>query len=161
MKLIGTGSFSKVYHEVGSKFVYIRSNDPVKECMANGWFPRSNLFPIVIEADKAGYDYKMKYYEKCSSLKSSLKPKELIKYQNLRNLFQYIYYNSLNCDYHNLYSAFKTIKNKSIRTALLGAIDALSNYGQDIGFEISPRNVAVSPSGNLILLDCFFMQHLL
>jgi hypothetical protein len=39
--------------------------------------------------------------------------------------------------------------------ALNEQIDGLMNYGADIRFEISPRNVAVK-NGKLILLDCFF-----
>jgi hypothetical protein len=37
------------------------------------------------------------------------------------------------------------------------AVEACANYGSDVMFEISPRNVAVH-NGNLILLDCFFIK---
>jgi len=47
---------------------------------------------------------------------------------------------------------------KTAKTALIDAVSALTNYGSDICFEISPRNIAVTKTGNLILLDCFFMR---
>lgn len=43
------------------------------------------------------------------------------------------------------------------RDHLLAAIDALYNYGDDVCFEISPRNVTAH-KGKLILLDCFLMK---
>lgn len=39
---------------------------------------------------------------------------------------------------------------------VLEALDACSNFGTGIGFEISPRNISVDDKGNLILADCFF-----
>lgn len=36
----------------------------------------------------------------------------------------------------------------------------MSNYDHRIGFEISPRNVAID-NGRLVLLDCFFSIDLL
>jgi hypothetical protein len=39
---------------------------------------------------------------------------------------------------------------------MLDALDACANYGNDVCFEISPRNVAVK-NGKLVLMDCFFM----
>ena len=44
------------------------------------------------------------------------------------------------------------------KEAILEAIDAMCNYGSDVSFEISPRNIAADKDGNLILLDCFFIK---
>lgn len=147
MELIGKGSFSKVYKS--GRNVYIKSKDHVKECMALGWFPNSHLFPKVSFSDKDGYDYKMRYYKKYNSLKNHLKPKEYEKYLLLRK------FNGVT-GYNELYQVFSKIKVRSLKEAMISSIDALSNYGADICFEISPRNVTISEAGNLVLLDCFF-----
>lgn len=150
MKLIGSGAFSKVYHEAESQYVYINSTDPVKECMAFGWFPKSKVFPKIQFSDDPKYRYKMRYYPRVRSLKSSLDTAEWGKYQALRCM-------------HNdtrslsLEDAFKTLPYRGLRNALIDAIDALANYGEDVCFEVSPRNVAAW-GGKLILLDTFFMQ---
>ena len=39
---------------------------------------------------------------------------------------------------------------------MIDALRACSNYGSDVGFEISPRNIFID-NGNLILADCFFI----
>ena len=44
LPLIGRGMFSTVYRK-NAKTVLIKSVDPVKECMAMGWFPSSRMFP--------------------------------------------------------------------------------------------------------------------
>lgn len=155
MKLIGSGSFSKVYRQGNDKYVHIRTNDNVKECMAMGWFPTSHNFPTIKESNKQGYDYMMRYYPKQSSLKNTLKPSEWAKYQELRKLWNDNRYAD---DYNDWYAAFKTIKNRTLRGHMIAALDSLANFGSDIGFEISPRNVAVSPAGNLVLRDVFFFH---
>ena len=43
------------------------------------------------------------------------------------------------------------------KEAICAHIQGLRDYGEDICFEISPRNVAVD-NGKLILLDCFFKR---
>lgn len=149
-KQIGKGSFSTVYRKGNSKNVYIKTNDYVKEAMCL-WFENSRLFPKIQHSDIEGFDYKMKYYPKHTSLKLSLKPKEYQKYLLLRD------FNGTQ-DFNILWDTFSTIKIKSLKKNLLDALSALSNYGFDIVFEISPRNVSVSPTGNLVLLDCFYIQ---
>ncbi len=149
LPLIGKGTFSKVYKE-SEHTVLIVSEDPVKEVMGLGWFPNSRLFPKLerLESDT----FRCKLYTKCKAPKKELKPKEYEKYLVLRKLFQ----SNWSQDYHTWYNAFKTIKIKSLREAMLGALEACTNLGSDIGFEISPRNIACH-NGNLVLLDCFFM----
>ena len=164
LPLIGRGMFSTVYRK-NAKTVLIRSIDPVKECMAMGWFPNSRMFPkttrvAILDDDQGTALYEQGYYPKVKSLKAALKPaewefyRELRKAQNNVNYFldDYKALDSLQSLISNLPSKYARKK-----VALLGAIDALTNYGPDIRFEISPRNVAVH-NGRLILLDCFFMK---
>jgi hypothetical protein len=153
MQLIGTGAFSKVYKK-DNKTVFIKSNCPVKECIALGWFPSSRLFPTIKCLDFQQYE--MKYYERVASLKKSLKPAHYAFYKELRS----IYTNARPCTnkYDNLdkwRNEFNKIKCSRKRAIMIEAIEACSNFGSDIAFEISPRNVTVS-NGNLILLDCFY-----
>ena len=164
LPLIGRGMFSTVYRK-NAKTVLIRSVDPVKECMAMGWFPSSRMFPkttrvALLDDDQGTALYEQRYYPKVKSLKAALKPAEWEFYQGLREMQGNI--NRLLDDYKaldSLQSLIKALPGKYARkkSALLGAIDALTNYGPDIRFEISPRNVAVH-NGSLILLDCFFMK---
>ena len=163
LPLIGRGMFSTVYRK-NAKTVLIKSVDPVKECMAMGWFPSSRMFPkttrvAILDDDQGTALYEQRYYPKAKSLKAALKPAEWEFYRELRELQSNI--NHFLDDYKaldSLQSLIKALPGKYARkkAALLGAIDALRNYGPDIRFEISPRNVAVH-NGNLILLDCFFM----
>lgn len=152
--LIGRGTFTKCYHEEGSESVYLVSCDPIKECMAHGWFPSSENFPK-IELLTEGV-YKMEYYPKTPALKKHLEADQWAIYQELRHLFlnsnlptnedEYFFY---------WHKQFDTITNEEARETLKEALDACGNYGTDICFEISPRNVAAK-EGKLILLDCFF-----
>ena len=163
LPLIGRGMFSTVYRK-NTKTVLIKSIDPVKECMAMGWFPSSRMFPkitrvAVMYDDQGTALYEQRYYPKVKSLKAALKPTEWEFYRALRGInifhcFGWDDYKTLD----SLQSLIKALPSKYARkkAALLGAIDALTNYGADIRFEISPRNVAVH-NGRLILLDCFFM----
>ena len=165
LPLIGRGAFSTVYRK-NAKTVLIKSVDPVKECMAMGWFPNSRMFPkttrvAILDDDQGTALYEQRYYPKAMSLKAALKPAEWEFYRELRgnvwmacNVFGNDPYKTLD----SLRSVISNLPSKYARkkTALLGAIDALTNYGADIRFEISPRNVAVH-NGRLILLDCFFM----
>ena len=163
LPLIGRGVFSTVYRK-NAKTVLIKSVDPVKECMAMGWFPNSRMFPkttrIAILDDGQGTAlYEQRYYPKVKSLKAALKPTEWEFYQELRKVQRMRVYP--NDDYRSLESLqllIKALPSKyaSKKEHLLGAVDALASYGPDIRFEISPRNVAAH-NGSLILLDCFFM----
>lgn len=154
LNILGKGLFTTAYLQKDNKTVILKSTDYIKECMSLGWFPNSMYFPKVERLDQG--IYKMKKYDKPKSLKNSLKPKQYEIYKELRNLSIGYIKNS----YNNLdewRKQFNTISNKTVKNALNDAIDACSNYGSDVCFEISPRNVAVSKTGNLILLDCFFI----
>ena len=56
-----------------------------------------------------------------------------------------------------VYEAFAAIEDEDLKEVMIEALEACGNYGSDVAFEISPRNVAVK-DGKLILLDCFFMK---
>lgn len=152
LKLIGKGAFTKAYLDTNNN-VILHSIDPIKECMAMGWFPDSPLFPE-IKTTGDNEVYIMKYYPRVSSLKQNLKPAQWLIYQQLRKLTCTRTKNRYDLSY-NWYIAFESLENKELAETMCKAIDACGNYGSDIDFEISPRNVATD-DGNLILLDCFF-----
>jgi hypothetical protein len=160
-KKIGAGSFSTVYRNGKSDKVLIVSTDPVKECMSLGWFPDSRLFPKVERVgcnDDGSQTYKMKYYPKVTAPKKQLNPRAYNVYKTLRDLDfpsgkDHLLYEKWIKIFEGLPSKYQSVKN-----ALFEAVDALTNYGPDICFEISPRNIACTKSGNLVLLDCFFLR---
>lgn len=152
LKLIGKGTFSKCY-KLNDKEVLIRSNDNVKEYIAL-WMDYVPFIPNIERIDIGLY--KMEYFPKVKSLKKTLKPKQYEIYKELRSLSVGFVANKHNL-FYEWHEQFDTIKNKRFREGLKLALDCLANYGSDINFEISPRNVAVK-NGNLILLDCFFMS---
>jgi len=158
MKLIGKGSFSTVYRKSLDK-VLIKSIDDVKECMSLGWFPKSNMFPKMVRVSKDGdYTfYESNYYPKVRSLKSELNSLDWEFYNILRNLSGYN--NGKDSGYIQWIKQFETIpdKFKYRKTILLDVLNALAAYGDDMCFEISPRNVSVK-NKRLILLDCFFFR---
>lgn len=150
MELIGKGAFSKVY-KLNEKQVLIKSVCYAKECISlninSKWFPK---------LERTDYnEYICEYYPKVKSLKEALKPEQYKIYQELRKLN--VYCNN-SYDYLDGWrKEFKKLKNTSLKNSLLEVLTDLSNYGTQIGFEISPRNVAVK-NGNLILLDVFYMR---
>lgn len=154
MRQIGKGSFTTAYLKPDKKVVLLKSCDPIKECMAYGWFPNSRLFPKVSFGEQDG-TYLMKYYPKVSSLKQALVPKDYALYLELKNLWKQM---PNGAGFNEVLAVFKLISNRHTRKIMIEALEACGNYGSDVVFEISPRNVAVSPTGRLILLDCFFMR---
>jgi len=148
MQLIGKGTFSKVYR-ISENKVKIVSSDWAKECQA--LFIDSFLVPKLEKID-----YEMEYFDKVQSLKNSLLPGQYEIYKELRALPFFYCANSY--DYlDKLRDNFKLLKNEKVKEGLMDVLDELSNYGTDIVFEISPRNVAVK-NGKLVLLDCFFFK---
>jgi len=159
MKLIGKGAFTKAYLQDNGK-VLLKSVDPIKECMALGWFPEHRLFPTVEMIDTGMYE--MQYYPKVTSLKQNLTAEDWELYKELRALFD-TYKASVNKydGYSSWYKVFSTSDlPEEIKELLLEALDACANVGSDIMFEISPRNVAVD-NGRLVLLDCFYQTSIL
>lgn len=153
MKLIGKGLFSKVY-QLNEKQVLIKSICYTKEAYSMDWHNSKNIFPVM-ERTNEYQEYICEYYPKVDSLKDYLLPEHYEIYKNLRSLSIGYIENK-----YNLLDAwrkeFSKVSNRKYRLALLDMLDVLSNYGSDIQFEISPRNVAVK-KGKLVLLDCFFL----
>lgn len=153
LKLIGKGQFSKVY-QLNEKQVLIKTVDSVKECISNGGHQSTGIFPELTEIERGMYVCKL--YTKVRSLKEELSARHYAIYQDLRSIT--IPVTMRGCDQSDACrEAFSKVKNKKYREALLEMIDELANYGTDVMFEISPRNVAVE-KGKLILLDVFFLR---
>lgn len=160
MKLLGKGAFTKAYLKDDGKTVLLKTVDPIKECMALGWFPKHKLFPVISRTDK-DEEYEMVYYPRVSSLKMALKPAQWELYKELRGIAHKINLEIINTKNKRytldiVRNSFKTMKSKALSRAMISATEACSNYGLDIRFEISPCNVRAH-KGNLILLDCFFI----
>ena len=164
LERIGKGTFTTCYR-LNKKEVILETTDHVKECMSFGWGFDSSVFPTIEYVDEGVYCpkfdtnnklYKSKYYPKVRSLKTALRPQQYELYKELRRLS--IDIPQRDCEFADEWrKAFKTVSNKRMREALLEAVDGLGNYGCDVRFEISPRNVAVY-RGRLVLLDCFFLK---
>lgn len=153
MILIGQGLFSKCYLLECGKKVLIRSSDKVKECSAIFGLADSALFPEIVRIDFEMFE--MEYFPRVTSLKNSLDADQWQLYKALRTVDNY----HGGRDYDKpefLRNQFNRLDvTEDVKQALWDAVDSLQNYGYDINFEISPRNVAVK-NGKLILLDCFF-----
>lgn len=162
LKRIGKGMFSTVYQREGSNFVYVVSSCYAKECMSMSWFDGGELFPTIEQVDSEGLGlnvpegcrvYKMPYYDVSRSVLSKLDEQNKKLYRALRKLAE----GGL-VGYNNIYEAFSRYDNgltKAQRNTLKDALNRMSDYGGDVCFEISPRNVAIL-GGKLVLLDCFF-----
>lgn len=156
LKLIGKGAFTKCY-QLNDTTVLLKSEDPVKECMAHGWFPDSDLFPKVEFSSIDGF-YEMEFYPRVKSLKNNLNDDQYQIYKDLRVAMSNLdYVLNIHDSYEKVYNVFAQLDNEELKETMLEALNACSNCGSDVAFEISPRNVAVK-NGKLILLDVFFMK---
>ena len=159
LKLIGKGLFSKVYFNDNIDYVIINKNDYIKEAMAFDWFPESIHFPKIEDIEIEGeYYWKMKKYNKTKKIKGLLNNQDYKFYTELRIIFKTKpiiknKYDSFNVLYKLFSESSLTEDQKEL---MLGALSACSNYGSDVGFEISPRNIFID-DGTLILADCFYI----
>lgn len=164
-KQIGKGAFSTAY-AIGND-IFIDSCDPAKECMALGWFPNHPMFPKVerLEITDRGGIYKMPRYEKLWGNTSQLTKSEVKFLKELRAAWEH--FRGLRCKHWNdrgrdnnsyeyAIAAAKHISSRTKRAAFIEAVEAMTNYGSDVGFECPNANLAIK-GGRLILLDCFFM----
>lgn len=147
-KLIGKGAFTRAYLLENNR-VLLRSKDPIKECMAHGWFPESRLFPVVDLVDDGVYE--MEYFPRTSSLKSALAPRDYALYQLLKTFADVAH--ARGCGgrdvmrhsvLHDTIAEFTEANSEYAEEfqAIAEAVDACGNYGTDIGFEISPLKAA-------------------
>lgn len=159
-KLVGKGCFSKVYENPEDpSSVLIVSCCPTKECMSFGWGNSGDLFPKLERLDDCGdfQCFKMKRYSKTRKIKPFISDHQWQLYRALGGLMckfkppSKISYCHWQEQFESLPDEFEDEKSQ-----LLEMLDALANYGDDMCFEISPRNIAID-NGKLILLDCFFM----
>lgn len=162
LKLIGKGAFTKCYLNTCETSVTLVTCDPIKECMAHGWFPESELFPEVQQLDYCEVTdrnlYTMEYFPRTKGLKNVLDADQWDIYKTLRDVMDSIGFSkNIHDSMSKVYEAFDAIEDEDLKEVMIEALEACGNYGSDVAFEISPRNVAVK-NGKLILLDCFFMQ---
>ena len=157
MKLIGRGQFTKCYLNDDGKTCTLKSTCCIKECMSLGWFPKHRLFPKIVREDFQVYT--MEYYPRVRSLKKSLIPMDYDFYKILRDLWQSrppMSRGVMLIDHNrDMFDKIPDVFAEE-RQVLLEALDACSNYGHNINFEISPRNVRVKDS-RLVLMDVFFI----
>lgn len=165
-KQIGKGTFSTVFEDTAnSDKVWIVSTDKAKEAVAEG-IAYSEMLPSL---ERQGFatdndeDMRAIYhgdrYAKVRAPKRELNPKAFKQYQQLRkaSLTMGLPYNEHD-SYNVTYKAFEMLEDKGLSEEMLSILDGYSNYGSDVAFEISPRNIAVGADGQLILLDCFYFK---
>ena len=159
-KLIGKGAFTKCY-QISETEVEIVSICPAKECYA--MFSQGNTFAPKI--DKIDYPedgfsvYSMPLYPKVTAPKKQLNPQAYEIYKTLRNIAM-----SYAIDYYKFVKEVESsVLNEDVKEAIIELCsDACNGIDpQDMGFEISPRNITTDDNGNLIMLDCFFSCKLL
>ncbi len=170
LKLVGKGVFTKAYTSPAEPDTcYLVSSDPAKECLALFGYSTTmpNLFPKLerIEYLNSGDNvFKTKFYARSTSLKSALDEDQYELFKALVSMHRSVNIWGVK-DYDladKYYKALNDLKTKKpcfeiYIEALQEAIDSLCNYGTDVLFEISPRNVRAE-NGKLVLLDVFFFR---
>ena len=156
MKKIGRGLFTTAYLQDDGK-VLLKSNDPVKECMACGYFPNCYLFPEITVLPND--DYIMDYYGPTVALKPLLEPRQYRLYKELNKINKLPMSDNPDHSYSVLKAAFENIPDEFAKEKeyLLYALSGVSKYGSDVWFECTPRNVR-PVNGKLLLLDCFLLR---
>lgn len=158
MPVIGKGAFTNCYDN--GKTVYLVSTCQAKDCYATLASKGKKYFPDVDSVTVDGCNvYVMEKFQINRAIKPHLDADQYNDYLTLRSIFR-----KSCCDssdrYFVLHDLFSEIENETLRYEMLETLDDFSNYTQNIGFEISPRNVATK-NGKLILLDVFYSIDLL
>lgn len=159
-KPIGKGSYTKAYLLPDNK-VILASNDPIKECMALGWFPDSDRYPVIdwflwLEQEDVQF-YSMGYYPYCRALSQLLLPDEMRLYSALRKLHARLPSKPERKLFPRYINEMILPTWPDAAQALLDGYNVCLNVDtHGVGFEISPRNVRVH-EGKLIFMDCFFI----
>lgn len=126
-------------------------------------FSQGNKFSPVIEKIDYREDgfsvYKMPLYSKVKAPKKELNEKAYKIYNTLRSI------SVLNCtDYNSFVEQVEASDiEEDYKEEILNLVGDVCNGidCDDMGFEISPRNISKDAEGNLIMLDCFFSRKLL
>jgi methyl coenzyme M reductase alpha subunit len=122
-------------------------------------FSQGNVFAPKI--DKVDYRedgfsvYSMPLYPKVTAPKKQLNVKAYAIYTTLRSIYG---------DYYEFVKKVETSNlDEDVKESIIELCsDACNGIDpQDMGFEISPRNITTDDNGNLIMLDCFFSRKLL
>lgn len=162
--LIGRGKFTKVYDN-NDNTVTVLSSCPSKECYSLGWVSSSKEFgyDICLNPIYDFKDYKNELrcyispkYEKFKKAKVPVEDYEV--YKQLVIFSKKI--NRNNNIYDNLFAIIKAANNELsgwLKDFIISQAEAMGNFGTDIDFEISPRNVMVH-NGRLVLLDLWFYR---
>lgn len=149
MVRFATGLFSTAYMD--GEHVILKSICRAKECLALFGFGDSEYWPQIEQVER--YVYRMTFYQPLK--KDSLSPDQWALYQALRahtQAFQnHVPRETSYNRFDRLYAHWQPFP------FIQEALESLTNYGQDIDIEISPRNVKTL-NGRLILLDIFFFR---
>lgn len=189
-KRIGRGSKTVAYRlggkENGSGDVYIRTADPVKECMWCGFMPDSPLLPVIEHVDEwdLNFDASMKYYENTGKKfkVKNLNEESKIIYDGLQTLLRISYASNYEegLEEFRKKGSSKVTMNVSRLDRFIKALDwfggsigvsddtlndlyhmtnAIRNYSDSnhAFFEMQQFNLA-EDDGQLILLDCFYIN---
>jgi hypothetical protein len=159
------GTYTKAY--IYTNKVLLRTTDPVKECISFDWFPDSSLFPEVKRTDFEDNDelyniYESPLYLQGRSMKSLICTEDWNEvYLPLRSLQNTILWGwDSNNWYYKFIEAVDACEGlrKDAKEDIKEAYTACMNYSTRVRFEISPRNIAATREGNLVLLDCFYIK---
>lgn len=156
MRMIARGKWAKVY-DLGEK-VLIKSDDPIKECVA--LFCEGDRLPELTKVDYGVYECPK--YTIGRGIVGKLSPEDQRDYRTLRKLASGLRLRLRRYDcFQQLQQAIDQAQLQAdIRASLESVLYNAANYTDFIGFEISPRNIAIDKSGKLILLDLFFDRNL-
>lgn len=154
-KLIGKGVFSRVYDN-NDGTVSVLTCDPLKNCYSI--FP-NDLTPEILDYEYLGdnmYLLQMPKYTKVTSPKKQLNSHSYELYQWLRQA------KPTNNTYNTLFPYFENCPFDKYKEDLQDLLSSIINYEYcELGFEISPRNIAVKDRGDIVLLDLFFSKKVL
>jgi len=159
-KLIGKGSFTKAY-QIAQDKVEVLSICPAKECYA--LFSQGNPLAPVIERidylENGNSVYHMPLYPKVTAPKKQLNKEAYKVYIELRKVSSH-----WNINYNSFYEKIgESSIDEEAKEDILSLVSDVCNSidCDDMGFEISPRNISTNDNGDLIMLDCFFSRKLL
>jgi len=154
MRQVGSGNFTKAY-ERPDGYIELHSIDPVKEFMATIGFPDHPMFPKCEKIGTKGKDtsiYIMKKLTIISESSQKLNRRQQALLDALDNLRAYTA-KDLAKEFATLPDRFRVERELLIEaTKSMGKVKALDG----ISWDMCDFNLAISKSGRLILLDCFY-----